>query len=60
MDVQRSQILEHRQEMFQVAPDSIESPAHNDLDLARRASRRSRSRPGRRSLAPLISSVYSA
>ena len=28
--------------------------------LARRASRRSRSRPGRRSFAPLISSVYSA
>ena len=31
-NVQRLQILEHRQEMFQVAPDSIESPAHNDLD----------------------------
>ena len=31
-NVQRLQILEHRQEMFQVAPDSIERPAHNDLD----------------------------
>ena len=31
-DVQGLEILEHRQKMFQVAPDSIESPAHYDLD----------------------------
>ena len=31
-NVQRLKILEHRQQMFQVAPDSIESPAHNHLD----------------------------
>ena len=31
-NVQRLEILEHRQQMFQIASDSIESPAHNDLD----------------------------
>ena len=59
-NVQGLKILEHCQEVFQIPPDPIESPADDDLNLARRASSSSRSRPGRRSFAPLISSVYSA
>ena len=31
-NVQRLKVLEHRQEMFQIAPDSIERPAHDNLD----------------------------
>ena len=31
-NVQRLKILQHRQEVFQVSSDSIQRPAHNDLD----------------------------
>ena len=32
-DVQGLEILQHRHEMFQITPDSIQRPAHSDLDI---------------------------
>ena len=32
-NVQRLEILEHRQEVFQIPPDSIERPAHHNVDF---------------------------
>ena len=59
-NVQRLEILEDRQEMFQSRPIRSSAQHTTTLIFARRASSSNRSRPGRRSFAPLISSVYSA
>jgi hypothetical protein len=59
-DAQRLEILEHRQECFRSRPIRSSAQHTTTLIFARRASSSSRSRPGRRSFAPLISSVYSA